>query len=442
VTIIHRVAWLAVLLAAATTFSAGQSSAAFFGMHVNNHKDFGVWPDIPFSSIRLHDSGVGWREIEVAPGRYDWNLFDHQLKRAKEHNVEAFYDFVRTPEFYTSHSQCAQDFRGGNCDPDRCAKYGGKNQNGCFPPNDLNRDGSGSDEHFKTFVNAVVDHVAALGTSNYAAITVWETWNEFDRETFWQGTNPQLLRMSKDMRAIVKAKFPDAVVTTPNSTLPRILREYLQQPGAPEAADAISLHSYLGHCDPEEELEKRFQNYQRLRNDFMPGKPFYVTEGSWGKPENCSDPDAQAAFTARYLLLMMSGIGDFRGVDRLWWYAYDVPTGRLNDPDTGAIMPAGVAYREVFHWVTENQLVPHSCKHESGTRWSCALKKQDGTQAMIVWDADPGRMCGGGNCPTAGFGAPGKFKRYRDLTGKRSSLDGQAPIGAKPILLEEGRDTN
>jgi hypothetical protein len=434
-TLIHRAMWLFIMLLGMASFSFGQSSADFFGMHVNNHKDFGFWPDLRFSSIRLHDSGVGWREIEEGRGKYDWSLLDRQLKRAKDHHVEAFYDFVRTPEFYTSRSQCAQEFRGGNCDADRCAKYGGKNQNGCFPPNDLNSDGSGSDEHFKAFVNAIVDHVAALNPSEYAPITTWEIWNEFDRETFWQGTHAQLLRMSKDARAIIKAKFPQAVVTTPNSTLPRILREYLQQPGAAEAADAISLHSYVGQCDPEEEIEKKLQNYNRLRADFMPGKPIYITEGSWGKPENCSDPEARAAFTARYLLLMMGGIGDLRGVDRLWWYAYDVPTGRLDDPDTGAITSAGIAYREVFSWVYDGQIAPRSCKREGGSRWNCTLKKQNGSQALIAWDTDPGRRA-------AGFAAPGKFKRYRDLSGKSNRVEGPAPIGPKPILLDEGRDAD
>jgi len=442
VTLTQQKAWLTVVLLAATGVCFGQSSAEFFGMHVNNHKDFGFWPEVRFSSIRLHDSGVGWRDVEQSPGKYDWGLFDRQLKRAKEHQVEVFYDFVRTPEFYTSHSQCAQEYRGGGCDAERCAKYGGRNLNGCFPPNDLNRDGSGSDEHFKAFVNAIVNHVASLNRTEYAAVTIWEIWNEFDREGFWQGTHAQLLRMSKDTRAIIKAKFPEAVVTTPNSTLPRFLRDYLSQPGAPEAADALSLHSYVGQCDPEEPLEKRFENYNRLRNDLMPGKPIYITEGSWGKAENCSDPDAQAAFTARYLLLMMSGIGEHRGIDRLWWYAYDLPTGRLSEEDTGRILPAGIAYREVYNWVTDGQLVPKSCKHDGGGRWSCALKKKDGSQGLIVWDTDPAHQCSGGKCATVNFAAPGKFKRYRDLSGKSGRLEGPAQIGAMPILLEEGRDAN
>ena len=427
---------LGAVLAYAGFCLAQSQSAEFFGMHVNNRRDFGFWPDLRFSSIRLHDSGVSWREIEESPGKYNWSILDQQLKRARSHQAEAFYDFVRTPEFYTSRSQCSGDFSGGRCDASRCAKYGGRNQNGCFPPNDLGADGSGSNQHFKAFVTAIVDHVTSLNSSEFAPVTIWEIWNEFDRETFWQGTNAQLLRMSKDARAIIKAKIPGAVVTTPNSTLPRFLRDYLTQSGAPEAADAISLHSYVGQCEPEEQLERRFEIYDRLRHDFMPNSPIFITEGSWGKPENCPDLDAQAAFTARYLLLMYAGIGDRKGVDRLWWYAYDVPTGRLSDPDTNAIRPAGVAYREVYRWLTEGQLAPHSCKRDGGSRWSCSLKRPNGSPALIVWDSDPSHQCSGGNCPVAAAGVPGKFKQYRDLSGQSHAFEGQAPIGARPILLE------
>jgi len=424
---------------ACSSFSVAQSGAAeFFGMHINNHHDFNFWPDVQFSSVRLHDSGVSWREIEESPGKYNWGTLDQLLKRAKSHQVDALYDFVRTPEFYTSHSQCSRDFEGGRCEPMRCAKYGGKNQGGCLPPNDLTADGGGANQHFKAFVTALVDHVTSLNPSEYAPVTVWEIWNEFDRETFWQGTNPQLLRLAKDARAIIKAKLPNATITTPNATMPRFLREYLNQSGAPEVADAISLHTYVGQCEPEDQIERRLQNYNRLRHDFMAGKPIFVTEGSWGKPENCADLDAQAAFTARYLLLLYAGVGDEHGVDRLWWYAYDVPIGRLDDPDSNALRPSGIAYREVYRWLTENQLAPHSCKREGGSRWSCSLKKANGSAAMILWDADPGRQCAGGNCPTAASSVAGKFKQYRELTGTSHALEGQAPIGAKPILVEVG----
>src|SRR3974377_2178117 len=107
--------------------SFGQDPAKFFGMHINNHKDFGSWPDIPFGGLRLHDSGVAWREIEVGPHKYDWSTLDKHLKGGKEHPVDVMYAFTRTPEFYAEHSECRQEFRGGKCEADRCAEYGGKN---------------------------------------------------------------------------------------------------------------------------------------------------------------------------------------------------------------------------------------------------------------------------------------------------------------------------
>ncbi len=426
---------------AAVLLFAGPStteSPGFFGMHVNNKRDFSVWPEFQFDSLRLHDAGVSWREIETSPGTYDWSIFDQQLRRAKAHNVDVLYDFVRVPEFYTNkpNSQCSQEFNRGNCDSERCAKYGGRNRNGCFPPNDLNRDGSGSNSHFKNFVTAVVNHASSLDSSRFAEIPAWEIWNEVDRETFWQGTNEQLLRMSKDARAIIKAKLPSAIVTTPNTTVPRPLRAYLELAGASEAADAVSLHSYSPRCDPEDDLPNKLKFMNRVRDTFMSGKPIYITEASWGKQENCPDLDQQAAFTARYLLLMRSGIDGEAGVDRLWWYGYDVETGRLSDPDTGSLRSAGKAYREVHNWMTAATLEPRSCKRDSGSRWTCSFKGPNGYQALAVWDEDASRECAAGKCAATMWAAPSKFKRYRDLEGHVATVDGPLPISAKPILVE------
>jgi hypothetical protein len=423
-----------------STLSFSQSPEQFFGMHINNHKDFGSWPDIPFGGLRLHDSGVAWREIEVSPHKYDWTTLDRHLKRAKEHHVDVMYAFTRTPEFYAEHSQCRQEFRNGACEPDRCAEYGGKNRAGCFPPDDLGREGGGSDEHFKSFVSAIVDHVASLDHNEYATISSWEIWNEYDNDPFWEGTDQQLLRMSKDAYAIIKAKTPNAIVTTPNAILPRFLRIYLQQPGAAEVADAISLHAYIPHCSPEEFIEKRLQIMHELQGQFMPGKPIYLTEGSWAKEKNCPDLEQQAAFAARYMLLFYAGIGKMPGVDRLWWYGYDYPAGRLSDPDTGALRPAGKAYGEMYRWLVSNTLVPHSCKAD-GTRWSCQLKSRDG-EAMIVWDADPGKELGGGAGAQSGsFNAPSKFSAYRMLDGSKQAASSGVPLGPKPVLLETSKDT-
>jgi len=37
-----------------------------FGLHVKNEQ-YGVWPSIPFGSLRLWDNDVAWSQIEVAP---------------------------------------------------------------------------------------------------------------------------------------------------------------------------------------------------------------------------------------------------------------------------------------------------------------------------------------------------------------------------------------
>ena len=57
-------------------------------------------------------------------------------------------------------------------------------QNGpgiCDPPDDLSCNGSGTDQHFKNFVSALINH---LGPGK---IKYWEMWNEPNIQKEWSG---------------------------------------------------------------------------------------------------------------------------------------------------------------------------------------------------------------------------------------------------------------
>src|SRR5210317_2247993 len=57
-----------------------------FGLHVKNEQ-YGVWPDIPFGSLRLWDNDVAWSNIEVQPGVYDWTNLDSAVNNALANGV-------------------------------------------------------------------------------------------------------------------------------------------------------------------------------------------------------------------------------------------------------------------------------------------------------------------------------------------------------------------
>ncbi|HSZ01486.1 MAG TPA: hypothetical protein VK788_18455, partial [Terriglobales bacterium] len=157
------------------------------------------WPCVSFVGMRLWDSQVHWRDINTAPGIYDWSLLDLWLADAQLHNIDVLYTFGEVPGWASS------DPNDGHCS-------GGSGA--CDPPNDLNADGSGTDQHWKDFVSAIVSYSK---NSNTGHIRSWELWDEgLGNPLRWTGTIAQLIRMAHDATAIIKEADSSAVVLNPS----------------------------------------------------------------------------------------------------------------------------------------------------------------------------------------------------------------------------------
>jgi len=385
------------------------------------------WPSVPFGAQRLWDSGVSWQDINTADGLYDWNLLDRWLSDAQGHNVDLLYTFGETPAWASSSpndSSCAAG--AGTCDP----------------PNDLNADGTGSNQHWKDFVSALVSHNQQSSTSH---IQYWEIWNEaLGNPLRWTGTIPQLIRMAQDAAAIIKQADPSALVLTPTfgpqlPTSRTLLDTYLAAGGG-QFADAIALHGYVtgqGSAGNPEDLVRNMKLSQPILSKYgQAQKPLWDTEASWGDILNngFTDPDMQAAFLARFYLLHWSV-----GITRFYWYQWNNQVwGTLWTPDTndpsapGTLRAPGVAYQQVSGWMVGASLT--SACSANGPVWTCEFTRVNGYQALAVWDAS--QSCSQGACTTSSFTLPAGYTRCLDLAGNTNTLGGSTiAIGAKPILL-------
>jgi len=281
------------------------------------------WPgdccDVNFGGIRLWDSGTAWYLLNPSSGTYNWTTLDAWLADAQKHGVDVIYTFGELPTWASS-----------NPTDEYCAVYQ-QDPGACDPPNDLNADGTGRNQHWKDFVTAVVTH--ANGQIHY-----WETWNEASNAGQkgkkgvgqWKGTNAQLLRMAKDARTIIKKLDPSAVILSPSTRLNvpndyTWLSSYLAAGGG-KYADAIALHGYVqGKGAPVPEMLINLLHgptgYRQILKKYHQGKkPVFDTESSWGVAANTglTDADEQAGFLARlYLLHRLEGLA------RLYWYEWD-----------------------------------------------------------------------------------------------------------------------
>lgn len=402
----------------------------YFGMHMHA----GVisqqpWPIDSFGTVSLWDASVSWGDINTSNGVYDFSNLDKWMADAQAHNVQLVYTFGRVPQWASS-----SPYESG------CATGPGT----CAPPNDVNADGSGTDQHFKSFVTALAAHNK---NSSYPHITYWELWNEPFNAPSWTGTIPQIVRMVADATAILKAADPNAVVLVPSVCIEgtkalKWLDAYLAAGGS-QYADMVAFHGYVQKRGTELEAANLLGYITQFRavlaKHNLQGKAIWDTEYSWGRPDVSSptfyDEDMRAGFVGQSYLLQQSA-----GVARLLWYQWNNPDfgtmwlpNASNPKAAGTLLKPGVAFGQIQNWMAGATL-SSSCS-VSGTVWTCGYTRAGGYVAEAVWDS--AQSCSNGSCTTSSFKVGTQFTQYRTLDGTTVKVGGSSvPIGYKPILLE------
>lgn len=456
--------------------SAQQASAlqsepiprTFFGMHINRPNT--PWPSAPFGSLRMLGNLTTWFHLEgEGRGRYNWRNLDIWLDAARAHNVDVMYTFSRTPEW------AARDAR-SNCGPNR-------GEPDCSPPKDLAvsaacdgplKGTTTTDCYFKEFVASMMDHVCSGKAPNKSCrIVAFSCWNEPNLDGFWVGTYAESARMCSDMVQIVKEQCQSCVTLSPDISaatsgdtkangdsrsydewLKNFLIAYKQYSNYP---DGVAFHPYAARTHginpapfpetfegsgcphggrspecPDTLLGKIATLRSVMEQGGMAGKPLWATEGGWGTNGEMSDPDAQAAYLARWLILQASA-----GVARAYWYMWDMGSnpqawGGLWDASAG-VYKGGVAYGQVYTWLVGASF-SKPCVGDHDV-WTCDLSRPGGYLARIVWNAAHSYE----TRATSNYKVDKGFTRFRDLNGETANITGATvQIGSKPILLESG----
>jgi hypothetical protein len=385
----------------------------------------GNWPSAPIAAIRLWSTGTYWQDLNPAPSVYNFTTLDRWIAAAQAHNVDLIYTFGETPAWASSGPAIV------------CGTNGSPNGS-CAPPNDLNSDGTGSNQHWKDFVTAVVTRAAGK-------IKYWEIWNEPTVSGYWVGSNQQMLRLAQDAFAIIKSIDPNALVATPAPStgingVANWMGPYLALGGG-KYADIISFHGYnwstqAGVYPQPEAIVPLVNNLKSvLVVNSQNNKPLWCTEGGWGDTtgNGFTDQDLHAAYLARHYLLQES-----EGVVRYYWYAWDNGLDSAGLPDglwvpTTGVTRAGMAYQQVENWMVG--AVPTGQCTSKGNIWTCDYTRANGYQAEAIWDTS--ETCSNNVCTTNSQPVPSQYIHYRDLGGSTTNISGgSVPVGAKPILLE------
>ena len=95
-------------------------SREFFGVH--DHDPLS-WPDAPVGSLRAWDAGVTWREIETAPGVFDFSRLDAIVETAKANDSDVLLVLGQTPAFHAKDPASESFYGEGASSPPRLGAW-------------------------------------------------------------------------------------------------------------------------------------------------------------------------------------------------------------------------------------------------------------------------------------------------------------------------------
>jgi hypothetical protein len=405
---------LALVLLMATA-AAAQISPQFFAMHASSSYPWPTAAGVPFSSWRSVSSKVKWSDINTAPGVYDWTKLDRWVANTSEYGQSMLYTVYYTP---TWASQC----------PTCKCNSGNTALGGCYPPVDVNADGSGTDQDLKNFITALMQHVGP------GKIKYLEVWNEPNIPIEWGGSTQELVRMTQDVRAVAKAIDPNVQIVSPAETgdgkqsLKMIwLGNYLAAGGG-QYIDIIALHGYVNNP---EDIITRVNNTTAVMAQYgQTNKPIFITEGSWCCENTPIAQDEQPGFSFRQFLSILS-----TPVQRFYLFNFNNNNeGNLWNMASGSMTANGDAYNLYYNWLVGSTMTS-PCQQQASNNavWSCTFTKPQGYEAQAIWSTStpPGNSIAVSVAP--------QFVQYRDIYGHVYPIQNrQVQVGYTPIWLENG----
>jgi hypothetical protein len=351
---------------------------SFFGLHDASGL---AYQHLPFGSLRLWDSGTTWRDIETAPGVYDWSRLDSLVAGAQAHHVQVTLVLAMTPSFYGPSPTLA--------------------------PTDLSA--------YASYVRAVMTRYRDF--EGRRGIASYQVWNEGNVSTFWTDTPAQLARLTQIVDQVRDQVDPGATVVAPSFALRmryqrRWFSWYQRQTvdGLPVwryyDVNALSLYprvTYGRHLGgPEDAMALVTDARHRRDAAGVPhAKKLWASEVNYGvrsgpdgaEPAYPLSERRQVANVLRTYLL-----GAAHGLSRVFWYRYDwgrvvqgttLANTLLSDPDDyNRLTPAGHALATARKWLRGRLVGTHGrkpCARGPRGTYGCTVRYH-GVTRTIYWN--------------------------------------------------------
>ena len=383
----------------------------FFGVHDASVTGPNGWPRVPVGTIRLWDAGVSWRNIETAPGRYDFSTFDAIVRQANLKGAETLVVLGQTPQFYASKIS-------------RTDVYG---PGAASMPKNLSA--------WKRYVQAVANRPGVRGNPKVQ----FQVWNEANVAEFWSGTPAQMALLTKATRDALattrSSKFLVAPALVTRASFQRTWMDTFYRTkvsGRPVAdyVDAVSVQLYpLPTGKPEDSMAILALN-KKILAKYRVTKPIWNTEVNYGLsgPRNVAALPAalQAANVSRTYLLNAAA-----GIKRVYWYSWGnitIANTRTTTANGYTLTPAGKAFGITRAWMVNAQM--RSCTRNAVGTYTCTITYNGGVR-RVFWN--PSRAV-----TVAVVGAT-SHQLLDGTTRSYSARTMRLKVGPSPVMIRSAR---
>jgi uncharacterized protein (TIGR03437 family) len=349
------------------------------------------WPQASFGTLRLWDSGTAWTSLEPVKGVWNWEPLDEWVNAAEAHGVkQILLTLGQSPAWASSQ-------------PDNVNYVGA---GAPAPPRDI--------QDWRNYITAV-------GQRYKGRIRSYEIWNEPNDPTYYAGTVPQLVELTRETYQILKAIDPANTVVAPVPYEAGYLDQLLLAGMAPYV-DAISFHFYTYTAIPEK-VGPWIANVRLImEKNGVGAMPFWDTEGASGDTTTSEDLGA-AYLVRRYLVDLAYGSVHYN------WYTWSTGStfcAATEKPDRSGLTKAGTAFRVLQNWLYKASLA--SVNIDAAGTWQMGITLADGSPGLIVWNP----------LTSAHFAIPSAVHATtaRDILGGSTSVSGPSvTVNGNPLLL-------
>ncbi len=340
---------------------------SFFGMHIRWGASTTPWPYTPVYSWRVITEETAWEGLEPRRGEWHFEKLDQAISQAEMHGTEVLLTLGYPPPWAA-------------LDPEMAVKNMGAAQ--C--PKDM--------ADWKNYIRAVANRYKGR-------IKFYELMNEplftetdngvLDKRYFPVAKMVEMARIAKEEIGQVDSGAKIVSMSPTGGTNGNKRIDAFLTAGGGKYIDVVGFHYY---ADTAEDIPSLVAETRKvMRRHGFESMPLWNTESGFliadpKTPSRKLAPEESPAYDMRQGAAMVSRsliLGAAAGLDRNYYYSWDIPTMSLTSNKGETINDSGLAYITTVRWLRMATL--EGCQSANNRLWMCTLSRAD-KHARIFWN--------------------------------------------------------